>query len=393
MPRKAEIRKIERKDGRPKRWGISFPLPGKTPRRVFFERRAERDAEFVRASRIASMQGVEAVSMTAAQVQLLRELDEILLGRVDPREAARFWVKMHTAESIALCDASKEYLLSLQRRKLSRDYQSQVHRATGRLMTYLGDQMAVADITPRQMEQFIFSFPFALRSLANYHTYFRSFFTWCEKRGYCRTNPMAALQGVDVPDGAAHVMPVDDVGRLFAQLVEDRAFAAPFLALAFFAGFRSSMIPRLVLPDFSFEERGITLPSTATKTKKRFYVEGHPDCLWAWLEPLKLLSAYPKFANSTFRDWREKAYLKGGVEYPENGARDSFCSYDMAMHRDASRTATLLTHRGTSMLRQKYLGKATKTDGLKYFAILPPENYLELFRASMLKSKHRMLLK
>lgn len=400
MPREAKIHRIERKDGQ-KRYGISVPQAGKPAKRIYFASQTERDRRYKAMKRIASTEGTAGITMSSADAQLLQELREILPRGVDPREAARYYVKMHSTESCTLHDASREYQLSLQQRKLSPEYQSQVARALGRFEGSLGPEVIIEEISPQQVERFIFSFNFSLASLDNYHTYFRSFFAWCAKRNYCSRSPMDALSGVSVPDSPANVMPVEDVAALFAELLEVKAFAAPFLALSFFAGFRSSMIPRLVLPDFNFEERGITLPGAShaaggrtTKTGKRFYVEGHSDNLWAWLKPLKLLKEYPQFADSTFRDWREKAYQRAKVDYPENGARDSFCSYDMAMHRDASRTATLLTHNGPAMLRRKYLGKATRTDAVRYFAIAPPEDYIERFRASLLTSKkHQGLLR
>lgn len=391
MARPATIHAIERKDGK-KRWGISIPRPGKIPKREFYDSKAERDRILKGMLRKAESEGVGVLDVNASDVQLLRDLREILPVDVDPREAARLWVKQNVAKSQSLHEASREYRLSLQRRKLSQDYQGQVERALRRLEGVLGADVMVGEISGQQLERFVFGFGFSLRTVDNYHTYLNSFFSWCVRRGCCFSNPMDALDGVDVPESEANVMPVDDVAAMFRELVSWRAFAAPFLGLSFFAGFRSSMIPRLSLGDIDFEERGITLPGTSTKTKKRFYVEGHSDNLWAWIEPLRLLSAYPKFADSTFRDWREKAYLKAAVDYPENGARDSFCSYDMGVYRDASRTATLLTHRGTSMLRRKYLGKATKTEGLRYFSIVPPGNYAELFLESIGRSKHRRLV-
>ncbi len=55
MPAVAQVRGFERKDGRPKRRGISIPRPGKPARRVFFSTRAERDRELMVLKRVAAI--------------------------------------------------------------------------------------------------------------------------------------------------------------------------------------------------------------------------------------------------------------------------------------------------------------------------------------------------
>lgn len=371
MARRAKIHAIERKDGK-KRWGISVPRPGLPPRREYFDSPQERDAAMRAMIKRAEREGPDVLSVTSADAHLLNDLRDILPANVDPREAARLWVKMNGGESCSLEDASKEYRITLQNRRLSADYQSQVNRALRRFEGAVNGKTSVGDITGRQVEAWIYGLGFkSLRSLDNYHTYMKSFFDWCVRRGYCRKSPMESLDGVNVPESEPNVMPVDDVRLFFKKCLESNPKAAPFLALAFFAGIRSSHIPRLKRADINFEERGITMPGATHKTRKRFYVEGHEDNLWAWLEPLRDMEDWRPFADSTFRDWREKIYLKSGVDYPQNGARDSFCSYHIALHNDASRTATLLTHRGVGMLYGHYLGAATRRDAEAFFSIVP----------------------
>jgi hypothetical protein len=61
-----------------------------------------------------------------------------------------------------------------------------------------------------------------------------------------------------------------------------------------------------------------------------------------------------------------------GVKMPHNALRHSFCSYHVALHGDAGKTATLLTHRGNvSILYEHYKGNCKMADGVAYFGILP----------------------
>jgi hypothetical protein len=58
---------------------------------------------------------------------------------------------------------------------------------------------------------------------------------------------------------------------------------------------------------------------------------------------------------------------------PHNALRHSFCTYHVAMHGDAGKTATLLTHRGNvSILYEHYRGNATRAAGEAYFNLRPP---------------------
>ncbi|ACB75217.1 hypothetical protein Oter_1934 [Opitutus terrae PB90-1] len=60
-----------------------------------------------------------------------------------------------------------------------------------------------------------------------------------------------------------------------------------------------------------------------------------------------------------------------GIQNPGNVLRHSFCSYHVAKHKDAARTAVILCHANPRMLYQHYKGRATAADATKYFQILP----------------------
>jgi integrase len=69
----------------------------------------------------------------------------------------------------------------------------------------------------------------------------------------------------------------------------------------------------------------------------------------------------------------EAAGLKGNgqEESMRNVLRHSFCTYHVAMDKDAARTAVLLTHRSPAMLYRYYRGRASEADGKAYFRIEP----------------------
>lgn len=373
MARTAEIRPVYRADGRKNKYGISYPRKGLPPMRVFrWSTKAARDAQLAIDRRLGATDGTAGLAASATDVRMVSELREMLPANVDPREAVRFYLEHHRpAVSRGFFDAVNDYLHNLQIRQLSWEYIGHCRRELDRLGLFLGQDVPLGRITGTDLAQFFAILPLAPRTKSNYRDHYDRFFKWCIKAGFLAHSPMEAIDDIRVAETDPNVMPVTDVRAFFAECMASNPGAAPFMALSFFAGLRSSQIPRLKRGDINFDERGITMPGATHKTRKRFYVEGHEGNLWAWLEPLRTVEAWKPFADSTFRDWREKIYLLAGIEYPHNGARDSFCSYHIALHNDASRTATLLTHRGVNMLYGHYRGKATRRDAVEYFGIAP----------------------
>ncbi len=56
---------------------------------------------------------------------------------------------------------------------------------------------------------------------------------------------------------------------------------------------------------------------------------------------------------------------------PKNCLRHSFVTYHVALHRDAGKTALLVSHRNQDILFRHYLGIANRTDAERYFNIIP----------------------
>ncbi len=182
---------------------------------------------------------------------------------------------------------------------------------------------------------------------------------------------MASVGRIKVVRGEVGFCPVADVEAFFLVGLEHWPERVPVFALSFFGGLRSSQIRRLERSDFRFQDRGILMPAATHKTSKRFYVEGFEDNLWAWLEPWHKKSAIPRLPLRTMTAWRRHIYTAAGINYPHNGGRHSFCTYHVAKYNDASKTATLLTHRGVNQLYNDYRGNATGAEAKAYFEIRP----------------------
>lgn len=372
MARVAKVHAVERLD-RAKRFGISLPNPGGRARRVYFKTRAERDRELRRAVRLADREGVNVFSVSAADVRLIEDLREILPDGVDPREAARFYVAHNAAvKRVSFGDARREYEHALELRRLDGSYLDHVRSTLDRLGGWFGVDREVSEFAASELVSFFAELPFAAVTLAGEQQRVSSFFEWARACEFCERNPMTAVARVTVPESEPEFMSPEHTRRLFEACVTVRPRAAPMLALAFFAGLRTSSILRLERSDLRFEQRGILLPGAQHKTGRRFYVEGFEPVLWEWLEPWRELSALDLPGSSTFIGWRAAVYTAARVPYPKNVGRHSFCTYHIALKGDATKTASLLTHRGSvSMLYNHYRGNATREDAVAFFGVRP----------------------
>ena len=58
---------------------------------------------------------------------------------------------------------------------------------------------------------------------------------------------------------------------------------------------------------------------------------------------------------------------------PHNAFRHSFVSYHVALYRNFTDTALIISHRHTDILFEHYLGVAKHDDAVKYFNIYPSD--------------------
>jgi len=64
-------------------------------------------------------------------------------------------------------------------------------------------------------------------------------------------------------------------------------------------------------------------------------------------------------------------FARAGVVNPGNILRHSFCSYHVALHMDAGKTALLMQHASQHMLYRHYRGLAKHADAEEYFKMVP----------------------
>jgi hypothetical protein len=105
------------------------------------------------------------------------------------------------------------------------------------------------------------------------------------------------------------------------------------------------------------------------KTKKRHYIDGLPGQVWEWLAVTP--EACWDLTARQYMELKSRLFVEAGVPHPHNCLRHSFCTYDVAAHKNPGRTAYILCHRNQDLLWDRYKGNAKEADGVTYQAITP----------------------
>ncbi len=164
-------------------------------------------------------------------------------------------------------------------------------------------------------------------------------------------------------------MPLADAIKLFEVNKDDPVVIR--LALEAFAGLRYSSAQRLSLEDINFEERTIVMAGVNHKSRRRHLLEGMPDNVWPWLLKFRYEPNVWALSSKAYLYRKMHAFQRAEVPNPGNILRHSFCSYHVALHRDAAKTAVLMQHTKPATLYRHYKGMARQADGERYFKILP----------------------
>lgn len=193
--------------------------------------------------------------------------------------------------------------------------------------------------------------------------------------GWASKNPCLAVASIKTERDEVSVLPLADARKLFEASRGHRV--ALYLALEAFGGLRFSSALRIAPGDINVADKSIVLPAAKHKTGRRHVLEGLPENLWEWIRNADIISD-PLWKKNPWRMCvpvynREKkaAFERAGLKLQPNVLRHSFCSYHVAQHQDAAKTAVLMQHSNQVMIYRHYKGVATRADAAEYFAITP----------------------
>ena len=364
-----KISNVNRKD-RKKRYGVRWEQGGKTTHE-FFQFKTERDGRKAELDELRKKEGPAVFELTAEQARAMRSCIQ-KLGSVEAVIlAVNDYEKRNCTNPIQIKKASKEHLDEAYNQGRNDNWMRASRKILQRFaFTHEG---TVDSVTKEDAIRWIQSLQFAPVTITNHAKKMKSFYNWCIEKGYARENPFQKIPLPDVIPHEPEFLKVKQMEALMQKAQEHYPDAVAYFALNGFAGIRSSACARIEPSDINFKQRGILIRAVNAKNKRRVYIDGHPDNLWQWL--LWAKENAPEGFSLSKRLWdrrREQVQDKAELSMPHNALRHSFCTYHVALHGDAGKTATLLTHRGNvSILYEHYRGNTSRSEAEKYFSIAP----------------------
>ncbi len=196
----------------------------------------------------------------------------------------------------------------------------------------------------------------------------RGFFAWCIKKDLLSTNPAAKLEGFILDESEPCFLKLDQVIQ-FLEITRnhDVELLTP-ASLNLFCGIRPSEIRRMTQANISYADREIELKGRQTKTRLRRFVDISDNCL-AWFK----LGGKMPLPNLNHR-WHaliaEAKKEMGFDRWPHDCLRHSFCSYYLAAHENAAKTAMQAGHT-ESILFKHYRKLVKKEQAEKFWNIYP----------------------
>jgi site-specific recombinase XerC len=363
--------KYDRKDGRASRWGVRWTSEGKRHYK-FFARRQDRDDYFDGLVKRQRQFGTALLEMGAADAAVWKECLELVGSGSRVLEACKAIAGRKEIVEVAARDAAKTYLK--EKSDLGRD--ANYRRAIGNILRRVAEGMPdnLAAWTPQHAVDLRAELAahFSAVTVVNHLKATRVFCGWAIRKGLMSVNPFEGIEAPDVLRADPGFLAVEDAAKLMRVSQESFPETVAYFALGLFAGIRSSACAAMEKDAINFGQRGILIRAEHAKNKRRVYLDGYEPNLWTWLDWARQ-HAPEGFALSK-RRWdtlRIKVAADAGVELPHNALRHSFCTYHVALHGDAGKTATLLSHRGNvSVLYEHYKGNASKAEAKKYFSIV-----------------------
>ena len=359
-------------ENRPSQFGVKWAQDGKRKFK-FFKTKTARNDFYTDLVRKQKNIGRALLDISSDEAVCIKKCVEILGDTSLILQACKEFSEKNSVKTILMTDAIKLFLD--EKTKLGRDenYIRAVKVILWRVHTDLGDDQHNWNYEKARKWALSLNKCFKPMTVKNNIKNSNLFCRWCVEHNYLKVNP---LKNVPIPEifrPEVQFLKVAELKKLLETAKEHYPETIAYFALGAFAGIRSSACVRVAFKDINFKEKGILITAENAKNNQRSYLDGHEANLWTWLNYAKKNA--PNGFNLTKRQWdglRAKVAKLAKIKMPHNALRHSFCTYHVALHGDAGKTATLLTHKGNvSILYDHYKGNTNKATAGEYFNILP----------------------
>jgi len=222
----------------------------------------------------------------------------------------------------------------------------------------------VASITTRVLDKWLADLDLAASSRNTYRRDLQTLFSFCEKHGYCPTNPAAKTERATNIDGPPEILnPAEAIGLLNASGDDTR----PYLVIGLFAGLRRSELQKLDWSEIDLASGQIEVTAAKAKTKKRRLVPISKN-LDTWIRPLAK-TAGPIIPKG-LRKRLNAVKIRAGIAWPRNALRHSYGSYRLAQCHDVARVSLEMGN-SPQIVFAHYRELVKPSDAERFWALIP----------------------
>jgi len=266
------------------------------------------------------------------------------------------------------------------------------------------DKRYADTVTRQEILGYVKGLDAAPRTMRNHKTTVCEFFNWLVQEAHeLAVNPAAGIKKRMSPKETTKEIEFLSLDFVMRYLRAAERYAPELVAhevVQLVAGVRADdemadFEAGFVMP----QTREIVIPAHVAKTEKREVIDGLEENFWAWwaaygpatglLRPRNYGPRWDRLrvlASIADRDQADtlarlpiKHLLRMHVSidtlqsWPWNARRRTFCTYHVAKHQSAAKTALIMRHRGSAYtLHNSYRGLGvTPEQGAEYFRILP----------------------
>jgi integrase len=255
-------------------------------------------------------------------------------------------------------------------------YKQKLNSTARRLKTLRG--MIASDITPKDIEYAITGFPPSSKNAVL--AYLRGAFNFGIRAGTVKENPVDRLEFIKIVRDQTEVLTPETVEKLLRDAMDNDLELIPFLILAFYAGIRpDGELQKVLWSDINLKAKKhhVTIRSTVAKKRRKRWIDLSDNAL-AWLSEYqarggRTTGRITPFSASTLRRKRRRNALAAGLaEWPQQGARHTWCSCWLAKHGDINGLVIQAGHESASIMFQHYYQAITPEVAAAFYNIFPP---------------------
>jgi integrase len=267
----------------------------------------------------------------------------------------------------------EKFLIS--KKGASPSYRQELASTFKRLDSLAG--LIACDVTAKQIEDSLLGFPPAYRNAAL--RYLRAAFNFGIRSAWLKESPIRNMEFTKIIRDQVEVIPPAKVKELLLDALANDLALIPFLVLAFFAGVRPDGELQKVLwsdIDLTAQKHHVTIRPTVAKKRRKRWIDLSANAL-AWLGEYQARGGLmegrivPFSASTLLRKRRRNALAAGITEWPQQGARHTWCSCWLAQHGDINGLVIQAGHESATVMWNNCYQAVTPEAVAAFWSIFP----------------------